>query len=753
MVDETLRDLRENGVNRLRSMVFVIAISLFIQAVGVAEEPAERFLSRLREASLFRLGSVYLDKSAEMGLLSDSMKEDLPLEKLLLLQGEIGTIRSPEERAQRMLKLEAGFREFLLKNPQNRRRSEVRIQLADLLLKRGQDLVRKSAAANEEPTAAREVFVESRKLFDGTIEELRPLLENLQGNKADTAAKEALRDRMRSEYRQSEILKAVTAKFLAETYAEKAAERKQWLEKSETELLDLVRKASGGSQVLGRLYLGQVQTLAGKFEEAFDQFDRVAAVEDSGPFREWRVQALAAQVRLQSKMKEPKYEPVLLRAEGVLKTAQSSEKWTSDWIDLQLAMAEGQVAWMALLEAQGAGPKAKSLKSEARSTLQAIAKRPGPHVEKAKQLLGSLGVEVAAKGEEKIPDVKKFSEGLAAARDRFDRFNSMLMSNEILRNRKKVAPEAEQQTIEKDIVANEQAALGDVRAGEEILMKTIPLFTKSDDKEDLAQARKLLAFALLKREAYWESAAIADFVTRTTGEKGLESGRIAMHSYEKLMRRPEAKDRSLAKPLESLAEYMLSSWPNAKESEDAAMTLIQLAADDNRWDDVQKAIDLLPKEGAKSSQIKREIGVILYARYLIEADKKRKANEPLSENDKSSLARSESLLEAGWNGLSADALDQRAVECGNALASIYLKSGRLKEAQSILQKKDVGPSLRSSRPLHWSQGSRWNRSDSSCSRWYWKRARVIRSWKPRWSPKSSARCDSKRSQVQKGSVD
>ncbi len=192
-----------------------------------------------------------------------------------------------------MLKLEAGFREFLLKNPQNRRRSEVRIQLADLLLKRGQDLVRKSAAANEEPTAAREVFVESRKLFDGTIEELRPLLENLQGNKADTAAKEALRDRMRSEYRQSEILKAVTAKFLAETYADKAAERKQWLEKSETELLDLVRKASGGSQVLGRLYLGQVQTLAGKFEEAFDQFDRVAAVEDMGPFREWRVQALA----------------------------------------------------------------------------------------------------------------------------------------------------------------------------------------------------------------------------------------------------------------------------------------------------------------------------------------------------------------------------------------------------------------------------------------------------------------------------
>ncbi len=73
--------------------------------------------------------------------------------------------------------------------------------------------------------------------------------------------------------------------------------------------------------------------------------------------------------------------------------------------------------------------------------------------------LGSPGVEVAAKGEEKIPDVKKFSEGLAAARDRFDRFNSMLMSNEILRNRKKVAPQAEQQTIEKDIVANEQALL------------------------------------------------------------------------------------------------------------------------------------------------------------------------------------------------------------------------------------------------------------------------------------------------------
>ncbi len=72
-------------------------------------------------------------------------------------------------------------------------------------------------------------------------------------------------------------------------------------------------------------------------------------------------------------------------------------------------------------------------------------------------------------------------------------------------------------------------------------------------------------------------------------------------------------------------------------------------------------------------------------------DKKRRANEAANEQDKGALERAEVMLASGWKGLTKETLDQRAVECGNSLASIYMKSDRLADAESLLQKVDVGP--------------------------------------------------------------
>ena len=492
---------------------------------------------------------------------------------------------------------------------------------------------------------ARKSFEESRKLFEGTKTELAPIIEQLKGNKADNANKVAYRDRLQGEYRQAEILHGLSAKFIGETYAIEAPEFKKWLEKSESELTEVVKKTNtnreGGRHALSRLYVGQVQAILGKIDEAYDSLVRVADIEESGPFRDWRVQATSALVRLQLKSPQPKFEPILGRAESLLKTAQAGEKWTPDWIDLQLAIAEGSLAWSTALDSQPSGQsRSKAVKSEARGILQTIAKRPGPHLEKARKLLASIGIEATPKSDEKIPEVKKFADGFASARERFDRVNSNNMSNEILRSRKKAAPTEEQATIEEEIKKNEAGSLKDIRVAELLLTKAIPLFGKDDSREDLARARYFLSFALLKREAFWESAAVADFVTRGGGDVGLEAGRFALFSYEKLLEKDGKENgKPLAKSLESLAAFMLNTWPNAKESEEAAMTLIQQASSDDRWDDVERYIAMLPKDGVKPSQIRREIGVILYARYLIAVDKKRRANEKASEEDKKALER------------------------------------------------------------------------------------------------------------------
>ncbi len=62
-------------------------------------------------------------------------------------------------------------------------------------------------------------------------------------------------------------------------------------------------------------------------------------------------------------------------------------------------------------------------------------------------------------------------------------------------------------------------------------------------------------------------------------------------------------------------------------------------------------------------------------------DADRKAGKEGSVGDTELRDRAERLLSEGWNGLEAASLDQRAVEAASALASLYLRTDRLKEAQ------------------------------------------------------------------------
>ena len=66
-----------------------------------ADEPAKRFLNRLREEGYYDLGLKYLDTSAAKNRLPPSMKADLPLERNILLQQSLRTVKTLEQREER----------------------------------------------------------------------------------------------------------------------------------------------------------------------------------------------------------------------------------------------------------------------------------------------------------------------------------------------------------------------------------------------------------------------------------------------------------------------------------------------------------------------------------------------------------------------------------------------------------------------------------------------------------------------------
>ncbi len=691
----------------VRSLLIVFGLSVFglVNPPNTlhAEEPIARFLGRLKEERHFGLAVVYLEQLEKAELLTPELQADLPIEKLLLLQESITTVRTMDELAKRQKEVESGWKKWLDENPEHPRRSEARLELADILLSRGQsslDRSRSREGTEADRQSAVDAFTAARELFDSTITQLRPILEQMQGARisADDAKAVALRDKLQGEYRQAEILRGLAAKFLGECFAPSHPDFKRWLEIAETELSEVVKKTPGareaGRHTLSLLYRGQVQALLGKVDEANDSFVRVADIEEGGVFREWRVQATAALIRLLANPEQNKYEAVMGRAEQVMKSMQNQERFQPEWINLQMAISEAQISWSKQLEAQpNTQVRARTIRNDARTTLQALARKPGQHESKAKELLASLGIEAAPKSEEAIPALKNLKQALGLANERLDQAKDDELAIAILRQQMADADPANREELAKQIETMEQGTKGKVSSAHAILRSGVNLFTKEDSRDDLNRARYLLALTSLRLDRYWDGLATAEFMARncTSNDIAMESGRLAMFAYRKILSNDaEGRFDSLAQPLESLAQFMIEKWPNGEPTQEAIMVLVQESWKNKQWDEAVRFTSLLPSGGAASA-IRRDLGVAFWGLHQEAVRDLRKQGLPESPEATQYKVRSEELSKSGFDDLTSETLDQRAVECGNCLATIYLKSNRVAEAKAILEKADVGP--------------------------------------------------------------
>jgi hypothetical protein len=675
-------------------LTFIVCPSSIVRG----EEPVTRFLEQLRQNNLFDLAAIYLDQAAAAGYLTDAQKQDVALDKILLAQESLLIAKSTQQRDAKAAQVEKDLRSFLDANANHPRRPEARLKLADILLSRGQELLEKGDA---EKLKAREDFQQARTLFEGTLAELRPLLESMQGAKIEASdrAKVELRERYQGEYRQAEILMAYCGKLIAETYPPDAPDFTAWLTKSEAEFTEVIKKTTGakeaGRHILSLLYRGQVQAALKKKEEALDSFIRVADVEEDGVFRTWRVQATTEIVKLLANSDEKKFEAAFERADRVLKSAQSNEKLEPDWVDLQFAMIDARVAWSDFMASQPNGEaRAKSLRSEARAMLQPLARRAGPQQEKARDLLSSLGVEVKDKSDDKLPDVKDFAEAYKAVKDKLDESRDFNLQLEVLQSRRaevddeqKKAIDAEMENVKTDLTLIYEQAL-------QLGQKALQFFKEGDSREELLQTRYFIGFLLIKLERFWEAAAVSDFTSRASlgVELGQKAGGLALFSYQKLLlsASPESKPKFQA-TMESFSKYLLETWPAAEETRSAIINLIQVALESSDWENAERYLKMLPATSVEYGKISRDLGYILWATYLNKLEELKKNSQPETDAETAIKTRAEFLLTEGWNSLSAELLDERAVQSATALAQIYLKADKLKEALDVINKEAVGP--------------------------------------------------------------
>jgi len=80
----------------LCGLVCVVASTVVSKAC--AGEPAERFVEQLREEAMFDWAAKYIDIYGKAGWLPEKFKKDAPLERLMILQDSLSTVRTIAQR-------------------------------------------------------------------------------------------------------------------------------------------------------------------------------------------------------------------------------------------------------------------------------------------------------------------------------------------------------------------------------------------------------------------------------------------------------------------------------------------------------------------------------------------------------------------------------------------------------------------------------------------------------------------------------
>ncbi len=692
---------------------FPICFLIFISATvmiprALAEEPAKRFLKRLQEEGYFELGLKYLEINAAKNRLPKSLQADLPLERNILLQQSLRTLKTKEQREERMLAIEKGYKEFLASSPNHSRRSETQTSLGDLYLARAQAALEESknpdnvVSSESWRSKSRQAYTDALELFNRIAEELKPLLTSMDGDKIKTVKIEGknlaelkeLREQYRDEYRNAQILQAKTMEFLSQTYAPASPEWRKWLESAEKSLGSLVEKMTGreeaGRRMLSLKYLAETQQQLGKIDEARNSLTRVADNEGEGVFRTYRVQAIASIIRLDASEKVAKYEAAVQRGDEALKGMSPRERDEPEWLDLQLALAEARIAWGKTIDEKKDDNKFRNNRKAARELLQGLVKKKGPHLAKAKQSLGELGIETAEKVDDKLPITKAWADTIKAARERLDRAESTESTLPILQQQL-AGESADKQSINSQIQSIQDAAVRDRQQAIQLYQRAFKLFRETDSRDDLIEAKFLSTYLYFKTEQNWEAIALAQelLVSGRGNSTALRAGGFAVMSLGKLLSEASAETQLAIMPsIAKLATQLNDADPTAKEAQSAVDLLVKLDLIHKRFDDAEKHIAL--GKGNSSGGGASMLGQILWSEYQRAAIEHRKNKTSETPEEQNLKTRAEALLRATWDAMAADKADRNMVTGVNALASIYLMSDRIDEALSIIDTPTKG---------------------------------------------------------------
>jgi hypothetical protein len=281
-----------------------LSIVLFGPEPLSAREPIREFLDGLRFRGYHDTALDYVDRLAERKDLPQALAETLDYERAVTLEMAAVDDISPEKKGQFLDRALSHLRTFLQRHPDHPLAATARFRIGAVLVTRAGLLTeqldgqRNSPDANPLADKAREMFDEAHAVYVSLQQWLREKLVALPPHldPVEDAGLIDERNRLRSSYVETQLLKAKIIQRKAETYPDGSTTRLKSLAAAAAEYREIYTKyKSLMAGLYARLYEGACYEEAGDVDAALEVYGELLEIEaTANPVFELKTKALKA---------------------------------------------------------------------------------------------------------------------------------------------------------------------------------------------------------------------------------------------------------------------------------------------------------------------------------------------------------------------------------------------------------------------------------------------------------------------------
>lgn len=304
--------------------------------------------------------------------------------------------RESKRRDELLDEAESAFRAFLQANPEHSSAYSARSQIGNILVERARMQMERARNTNGDGQAeARVLYQKAYENFETLVAELKAPLSTLSGPVVPgDREKLALRQQLRADYLQAQLLMAAVLEESVDTYDTRDAKRLDILEKAAEEYQEISRKYR--TMLAGRyaqLYRGRCLWKSGKCEEALRCWEEVLGQPDMKEFIAVKTKALCLALECWLDDSQKQYRQATVRGNEWLKKHGGRSLESRDWLGLRFHLARAH--WL-LSESLDDIQEKITHREKAKALAEFVRRREGSFQAEARKLLDEIGDNNAA---------------------------------------------------------------------------------------------------------------------------------------------------------------------------------------------------------------------------------------------------------------------------------------------------------------------------------------------------------------------